>query len=781
MEPIDCTQELDALSIKEILNVDSRPTFIIDLDPDDERLPSHGRTIVPVFCNSSLQSHEQLSDIVVGVNHVTSEQSSYEEFKTWATGVTKYDESKDVFPLSFLYGGMLWTGSTVRRRWRLISGNLPWTAPTTDIHDLSAGPPCEIATGDLLLDRLQTSKRNYDSPQMPHPSITAHMREDVIMTADSETLVSSNQSPLRKSSYLPSGDGETSSGDIGATSQSKASISLENAPAKAVPDWTVKNPKGLLTPHMLFAREVNWAITPLGMMETWSPELRQLANLCMGNSHPVAIFWGSDLTMLYNKAYAVEVAGNKHPSIMGTGFQGPFSEVWDAVEPIFAECARTGISVRQENDDLPVKRYGLMEETFFSWTITPVYGGTDKIIGFYNAPFETTKQVLSQRRMQTINKVGEHVASAKTVKQFWTLLLEGLEHNHRDVPFALLYSVGDGEDEDRSSMSSGSTMSLMSCHLEGSIGIPLGHPAAPEQLDLEHSREGFIPSFRTSMRTREPTTLHMRDGTLPEELLEGITWRGFGDPCREAIIFPVRPTNGDTVMAFLLLGVNPRRPFDSEYKSFSNLLNRQLATSLASVILFEEEISRSRDAAEVAAIEQEQLTQALAVQTSRLRRMTELSPLGMFNISPEGVIREANDRYFEMTGHPRDNLYEFSFMDHVMDISRQPLMDGWQRMVVEHLPYTGELQLNPSVVRQVDLDGELIEYWVLTTAQPEFASDGSLRSVMGSITDISHLKWAQGLQEKRLKEAEETREQQNEFIDVTCHEIRNPLAGFSIT
>lgn len=233
-------------------------------------------------------------------------------------------------------------------------------------------------------------------------------------------------------------------------------------------------------------------------------------------------------------------------------------------------------------------------------------------------------------------------------------------------------------------------------------------------------------------------------------------------------------------MALLLLGVNPRRPYDAEYEAFSNMLFRQLATSLASAILFEEEIRRGRDAAEAAALEQEQLAQALKLQTDRLQRMTALSPLGMVNISPEGIIREANDRYFEMTGHPRDNVYEFSFMDHVMETSRQALVDGWRRMVIDHLPYTGELQLNTPGVRRLDLDGETIEYWVLTTSQPEFASDGSLRSIMGSITDISHLKWAQGLQEKRLKEAEETRRQQNEFIDVTCHEIRNPLVGSCI-
>lgn len=51
---------------------------------------------------------------------------------------------------------------------------------------------------------------------------------------------------------------------------------------------------------------------------------------------------------------------------------------------------------------------------------------------------------------------------------------------------------------------------------------------------------------------------------------------------------------------------------------------------------------------------------------------------------------------------------------------------------------------------------------------------------MGSITDISHLKWAQGLQERRLREAEEAKRQQNEFIDMTSHEMRNPLSAILI-
>lgn len=42
------------------------------------------------------------------------------------------------------------------------------------------------------------------------------------------------------------------------------------------------------------------------------------------------------------------------------------------------------------------------------------------------------------------------------------------------------------------------------------------------------------------------------------------------------------------------------------------------------------------------------------------------------------------------------------------------------------------------------------------------------------------MKWAQGLQERRLREAEETKRQQNEFIDITSHEMRNPLSAVLI-
>jgi hypothetical protein len=69
-----------------------------------------------------------------------------------------------------------------------------------------------------------------------------------------------------------------------------------------------------MSEHVAFARTVDWASTPLGPMDKWSVQFREIVNLLMRNPHPASLFWGEELTMLYNEAYRIEVVGNKHPA-----------------------------------------------------------------------------------------------------------------------------------------------------------------------------------------------------------------------------------------------------------------------------------------------------------------------------------------------------------------------------------------------------------------------------------------------------------------------------------
>lgn len=170
-------------------------------------------------------------------------------------------------------------------------------------------------------------------------------------------------------------------------------------------------------------------------------------------------------------------------------------------------------------------------------------------------------------------------------------------------------------------------------------------------------------------------------------------------------------------------------------------MNRQLATSLTSVTLFEEEIRRGQ----TTEVERSRLSEELAVQRSRLQHIAESSPVGMFSVSNTGLILEANDRWFELTAHPRDELYEMSWMQVFKESSILTMQEGWSRLTKDGMAWLAELELKKPWYDP--MTGEKVDNWILGDCSPEFADDGSVRAIMGSITDIT-------LQKRSAKDAE---------------------------
>ncbi|KAK5047536.1 hypothetical protein LTR84_006633 [Exophiala bonariae] len=713
---------LDTITLEAALKADPRPGFIVDTNHASRNTP-----LQPIFCNEALLGNLSLHSAIRG----SLNNDSSRHFQRW---VLEGDQP------NLDYSGTTWTAYTLQQRYRIVSAN-------TCRH---------------------RSKSSFRSKGLSDPRVSArdHFQETTATAVDDADEQILSIRSTRGEPKLPSSLGDT-----------KLDFSLEEPSLKCT-DWTAAEPVGALTPHEIFARNIDWASTPLGPMSSWDPIFRELANLVMRNPHPCTLVWGEELTMVYNDPYRIEVAGKKHPAIMGSGFFVDFPELWSDKKSGFQECAQTGQSIRMENDRLLIERSGYLEETFFSWSWIPMYDSARRLLGFYNAPFETTYQMISSRRMETLQRLGEAVSTARSVRQFWKAVVKGLETNPYDINFATVYVLAETEGSDAASISSNSNIASKDCVLEAAIGVPSNHPAAAERVDLQDDA-GLAPKMRAAIQAKEPVLLSASDGTLPNFLLEGISFRGFEIPSSEVLIVPLRSTYEYNASAILTIGLNPRRRYDKDYQTFIAMLNRQLSTSLASVLFAEDEARRNRTAAELAALQREHLTEQLELQRGRLRRMTEHSPLGMFLISPDGVLLEANDRYYEMTNHPTDS-YALSFMETVAESNASVALGMWNQMTIDRKPATGDLLLRHNYNTEVDEAGVPIEPWVLVSAVPEIGPDNELRSVMGSITDMSHYHYARRLQEQRLREAEETKRQQNAFIDITSHEMRNPLSAILI-
>lgn len=548
-------------------------------------------------------------------------------------------------------------------------------------------------------------------------------------------------------------------------------------------DWTRLPNSPALPRHIQFALSIDWASTALGPIDDWPTELRSMCNLIMASPHPAAMYWGPNLIAIYNEAYIL-LAGQKHPRMMGQTYREAWAEIWDSVEDVFGIAITTGQATMKDDDCLFIQRAfedGHLEETYFSWSLIPLVGADGSVVGFYNPAFEKTRRKVAERRMLTLREVGEKTASARDLKSFWQQCLDGLQYNEYDSPFVLLYSVTDDSDSDSSSMHSNSNIGVKQCNLEGSLGVPAGHPAAAPNIDLESGTEYLAHVFREAIKGDRPTLLSIEDGTLDAKVLEGIEWRGFGDPCKAAVCCPFHLTGGESTLGFLLMGVNPRRPYDDDYSLYVQLLSRQLATAMASVVLFGEEITRGRRAARLAAQDWIELSEQLTMRTreaveseTKYTRMAEFAPVGIFIADAKGKLTYINDKWYDISKVPKGLEGTDEWMNSVKEEDQGTLRQHWSDLVNNGVALNTEVRFKTI---WIDQNGNKGDTWVLASAFPEKGEDGRVKVIFGSITDISQQKWAEYFEKRRMEEAVEMKRQQENFIDITSHEMRNPLSA----
>lgn len=149
-------------------------------------------------------------------------------------------------------------------------------------------------------------------------------------------------------------------------------------------------------------RKLDWSQSPLGSPDTWPHSLRAVVSLMLSSKFPMFVAWGPSLAFLYNDSYA-EVLGDKHPNAMGQRFQDIWSEIWDDVGPI-ADRALAGVASYYENLPLTMRRKGYDEQTWFTFSYSPVYDDSGSTAGMYCVCTETTQQVLAERQRMEDNE-----------------------------------------------------------------------------------------------------------------------------------------------------------------------------------------------------------------------------------------------------------------------------------------------------------------------------------------------------------------------------------------
>lgn len=142
-------------------------------------------------------------------------------------------------------------------------------------------------------------------------------------------------------------------------------------------------------------RAFDWARSPLGPPESWPQALKTATGILLSSKFPMFLAWGPDLRFLYNDPYA-EILGGKHPAALGHAFEDIWAEIWDDVGPL-ARRALAGEATYFENLPLIMTRKGYEEQTWFTFSYSPLRGDDGRPAGMFCVCTETTATVLAER------------------------------------------------------------------------------------------------------------------------------------------------------------------------------------------------------------------------------------------------------------------------------------------------------------------------------------------------------------------------------------------------
>jgi PAS domain S-box-containing protein len=319
-------------------------------------------------------------------------------------------------------------------------------------------------------------------------------------------------------------------------------------------------------------RALDWSRTPLGPAASWPQSLKTIVRVMLDSRYAMWMLWGPELTFFCNDAYLPTV-GMKRDWVLGARSDKVWEEIWPDIGPRIQRVLAEGRATWDEGLLLFLERNGYPEESYHTFSYSPIYDDHNRIAGMLCVVTEVTDRVIGERRLRVLRDLALS-PRAELTEPAIKRLIEVLADNPLDVAFAALYLL------DPAHQSFGLT------HHFGSLPASL----LPRQIPLadahRHWRIGQV------LHNGTPQLVQLERGA---QTICAPLWP---DPVSQAFVLPISP-GAATCIAVLVMGVSPRRPFDDGYRGFFDLVVGQFAAAISDAQAYETERARAAALAEV--------------------------------------------------------------------------------------------------------------------------------------------------------------------------------------
>jgi hypothetical protein len=209
----------------------------------------------------------------------------------------------------------------------------------------------------------------------------------------------------------------------------------------------------------------DWASTSLGPVAAWPNSLKAAVRLLLTSKFEMWLGWGPDIAFLYNDAYRPTL-GDKHPRSLAMPTRELWPEIWHDVEGRLNAVYQRGEATWDRALLLLLKRHGFLEETYHTFSYSPLIDDSGQVQGVFCAVSEETDRVIGVRRLACLRELATSLAIADGRDAVMAAIEQQLARSGHDMPFSLAYLfTGNG-----------------SAFLAGAAGIARDHPLAPARL-----------------------------------------------------------------------------------------------------------------------------------------------------------------------------------------------------------------------------------------------------------------------------------------------------------
>jgi signal transduction histidine kinase/PleD family two-component response regulator len=321
-------------------------------------------------------------------------------------------------------------------------------------------------------------------------------------------------------------------------------------------------------------RSYDWSTSPLGAPDQWPHSLRTALRIMLSSRQPIWIGWGEHLIYFYNDAYK-SIIGGRHPWALGKPVREIWAEIWGEIGPMLATAMGGVEGIYVEEQLLIMERNGYPEETYYTFSYSPIPDDEGRPGGIICANTDDTDRVVGERQLSLLRDLGQQTAEARTLTDAYERSVAALGADAQDLTFALIYAVESGAPVARLIAQTG---------IGDARAAPLEHP-------LQSGGPWPLAAALSSQDTALTQDLSGVFATAP---------KGPWDrPTTMAAVLPIPPARDGGRSAVLVVGLNPYRLYDDAYRGFLSLVIRQIASAAAKADAFEEERRRVEALAEL--------------------------------------------------------------------------------------------------------------------------------------------------------------------------------------